>query len=126
MQRDDVQKNDAQELPIPRIWRDILLKIVDAVNSGNFAFREIDPNVQELDDKNAEFIRSYVQGFGVLQFSMPSKAWNSSIYRWMDGYWQLLIDLYSGQGDETDLVLFVRVNEADMNYRFSVQHIIVP
>ena len=120
-----VDKNEDLELPIPTIWRAKISEIVSIIrkvpdlNFNNISY------VDKMDPKSIRFISAALTDYGgdIGPASMPT--WVTSVYRWMNGYWQVLVDLYSG-GEPTDLVLFMRVVEIGGEYRFCVESIHVP
>lgn len=48
------------------------------------------------------------------------------MYLWMDGYWQVLVDLSNSDGETSDLVLHVQVFPDGKGYLFQPGLVYVP
>jgi hypothetical protein len=44
----------------------------------------------------------------------------------MDGYWDIVVDLWTAESGKSDLILSVRVFEEGDGYRFDVDGVFVP
>jgi len=123
MANESVQKNGERELPVPTAWREPLMRIADQIVLGNapkgLDIRPIESNVLEINLAN---VRDYPEKIGPI----AGNTWNSSIYVWMDDYWQVLLDLTEEDGKTSDLVLHVQVYELSDNYEFEIGLIYVP
>nr|WP_314437095.1 hypothetical protein [uncultured Brevundimonas sp.] len=120
-----VEKDEDRELPVPTAWRLQIAEIVAALvgsSEGTVG------NVVCLDRISSDVLRSIDENlaeYGCTIDPVSSLTWGTSIYRWMDGYWQVLVDLFA-EGEQVDLVLFLRVAESEGEYRFHVESIHVP
>ena len=75
--------------------------------------------------KLADRIARYIAGYGESLVELPEQAWSTSVAHWMDGHWDVLVDLFTASG-ECDLVLSVRVFETAGGYRYEVDAVHVP
>ena len=116
-------KDEARELPIPTGWRGSLKLIADAFVSGS---KPAGDGIREIDAKSAQInaanIAAYTEQLGHLR----DNAWDTSVYIWMQGYWDALIDLSTIGGERSDLVLHVRVWEIGDQLEFEPGLIYVP
>lgn len=120
-----VEKNADEELPIPIVWRSTLCEIVDAFKAGDFQIKSIQ-NVEPLNRENAEIIDESIKYYGDTLISLSDKTWETSIYRWMLYYWEVMVDLFTLNEGGSDLVLFVNVFEKENGYKFQVRSVHVP
>lgn len=58
--------------------------------------------------------------------ALSDKTWSSSIASWQDGYWQVLVDLWTAESGRSDLVLHARVFEARDGIRVVIESVHVP
>ena len=121
-----VEKDQADELPVPSVWRDTLNEIVDAFVAGDLHLRNTTSSVHPLSDSEAKRIASNIEAYGDSVVHLPETVWETSIYRWMGGYWQVLVDLHTQNEKESDLALFVRVYESKEGFYFVVDSVHVP
>ncbi len=124
--RIDVTKDPSAQQPIPEIWRQTLVEIVEHIRSGDFALSLEIPGVPTLSASVADAIEDNISAYGATLTSLPEAAWETSVCQWMGGYWELVLDLYSEEEGATDLVLSVRVRETGERYTFDVTSVHVP
>ena len=118
-----VEKNEDRELPIPTAWREKISEIVQLVP---FKGKSINlPYLSPISSDDATRIFRTISSYGGPIDSVSFLTWETSIYLWMDGYWDVLVDLSSG-GSRIDLVLFLKVTESDGDYKFHVESVHVP
>lgn len=121
-----VVKDEDSENPIPTAWRETFFEIVEAFKDEDFRLARKIAGVDPISEKDAVRIAGNIENYGAQLISLPGDAWRTSIYRWMRGYWDVLVDLYTEEG-ASDLVLSARVYEDDhLSYRFEVQSVHVP
>lgn len=118
-----VAKDENRELPIPTEWRGTLKFIADAFVSGNIPAGN---GIREMRDGSARVcfwnIAQYPDQLGPLSDS----AWDTSIYIWMESYWEALVDLSKADGSPSDLVLHARIYELGDQVEFEPELIYVP
>ena len=116
---------DDEERQIPSAWRVTLTQIVEAFRRGDFVLAGL-ANVMPLDPKEAMRISGNISAYGIQLGALPDSTWDTSICPWMDGHWDVLVDLFSSDGDESDLVAFCKVEEKSEQYEFTVDSVHVP
>ena len=121
-----VSKNDEAETAVPQIWRDTLEQVVVAFSAGDFRLEADNPHVREIDSKDAARMRANVHDYGATLVPLPKSVWKTSVSQWMRGYWSVLVDLYTAEEGESDLVLHVHVYEGAGTYAFDIQSLHVP
>lgn len=121
-----VSKSEEEQQPIPSVWRQTIREIVEAFASNDFQLIKSISGVRQLSVEDAERISKSIESYGAHLSKLPEKAWETSVCQWMDGYWDVLIDLYTVEEGESDLVLSMRVLEAPQGYDFQIQSVYVP
>ena len=121
-----VTKNEDEELPVPTEWRKPLADIVECLASGNFGKLSSLPAVTLEGGWGWQSIETYIKHYGRKLTSLPEESWRTSIYRWMGGYWHVLVDLFTVDEGASDLVLFVRVHPKEGSYIFQIESVHVP
>lgn len=77
--------------------------------------------------ETAEQIRECIADYGETLVPLPEESWDSSVALWMNGFWEVLVDLWTeAEGRSSDLVLHMRVFEDGAGYRFEVGLVYVP
>jgi hypothetical protein len=120
------EKNLYNELPIPTAWRQTLSSIADAIADGDYLLSRGVKGVASIDEETASAIASSILAYGVHLRALPEETWVTSVCQWMATYWSALVDLYSYEEGQSDLVLSVRVMEVETEYLFEVQSVYVP
>ena len=120
-----VKDLDRQQ-PVPSAWRSTLAAIVQAIASGDFALRKGVPCVGVLAPATAQQVKEYIADYGETLAALPKESWDSSVVQWMDGHWDVLVDLWTVESGECDLALAVRVFEDGDSFRFEVDGVHVP
>ena len=129
MENISVYKDEKNERHIPSIWRGVFENIVHSFVEGDFSLERCISNVDPLKDSEARFIESSISAYGDPLIDLPKDAWQTSVYRWQRGYWEVLVDLFTEDEGASDLVLFARVFETEGDkgqYRFIVDSVHVP
>lgn len=120
-----IDKNAEQELPIPTTWRKTLIAIVDAIINENLNQHNIS-YVKPVSREDVTYIQSNIIDYGEELIPLPKSTWDTSIYVWMNGFWEILLDLFTVEEGRSDLVLLLRVYEHTTNYQFEVMSVHVP
>jgi hypothetical protein len=121
-----IRKDDSMEHAIPSQWRPVIKGIVDALRH-NTSFRgEVGILIKELPSSEYERIFRNIQSYGGSLAELPEETWSTSICQWQDGYWELLVDLFTNEDDLSDLALFLKVEEGRDRYIFTIQSVHVP
>lgn len=119
-----VVKDGLNEYPVPNGWRPTIVSVVHSLLSGEGL--EALPSVRPISTEDRQWMLENVEDYGASLAELPSEAWRSSVYQWMDGYWEVLVDLFTVEEGASDLVLFVRVYEQGDGYSFEVTSLHVP
>jgi hypothetical protein len=120
-----VNKDSDHEQKIPTDWRDTLFKIVEAFRRGDFELQNRIDRVYPIQHEEAQRIKKNIQSYGGELSDLSDESWDSSIYIWMDGYWDILVDLIV-DNDVSDLVLFLRAREKEKEINFEIRSVHVP
>ena len=119
-------KDEDSELPVAEVWRPTLERVVAGLAAGDFDGLKAIPNVQ-LAEGVADQARDYIADYGETLTSLPAESWTTSVCRWSDPYWEVLVDLWTRESGASDLVLSARVYESDdEQFRFELGGVYVP
>ena len=121
-----IEKDPLNEHSIPTAWRQTLSSIVEAISDGDFLLLRGIEGVAPVDEETATAIASSISEYGVHLKPLPAETWLTSVCQWMGTYWSVLVDLYSYEEGQIDLVLNVRVMEDKERHSFEVQLVYVP
>lgn len=122
----DVVKDPQGERPVPAAWRPVFTAIVGAFAGGDFALSAPIDGVAPLTTENAALNADYVAVYGEVLKPLPPETWETSVYIWQEGYWQVMVDLHTVGEGRSDMVLHGRVYEVEGRYRFEDLRIYVP
>ena len=118
-------KDDAEH-PVPEYWRASFREIAAAFAVGDYELR--DHPIQDVGPvslETAERIAANVAAYGEALAPLNDATWERSVYRWMDGYWQVLVDLTTAGEPVSDLTLHAKLDEGDAP-RLDIQSVHVP
>lgn len=79
-----------------------------------------------MDKKTHEFIQKSISSYGNELAPLDPQVWNYAICRWTGGHWDVLLDLSTASEPVSDLVLFLRVIEAENGYEMEAVSAHVP
>jgi hypothetical protein len=120
-------KDSETEQPIPLEWRPAIVSIVSALVIGDYNLRSAGGFVRRLSDQEATQLRQSVDGYGnVVIVELPPETWETSVAIWMGSRWEALIDLYTVEEGQSDLVLMTNVYESGDSYEFEIYGLMVP
>ncbi|WP_417495982.1 hypothetical protein [Maricaulis sp.] len=118
-------KDLEKEQAVPTEWRPVLCEIVDAIRNNTYDFSSAKYGVDALPEARANQITNNIEDYGCELDRITDEVWSSSVCRWQDGYWDLLVDLRTKEEGLSDLALIVRVFD-EARYRFEVMSVHVP
>ncbi|MGR9116093.1 MAG: DUF7668 domain-containing protein [Gammaproteobacteria bacterium] len=121
-----ILKDEDNQMLVPEAWRNTFTDIVEAFKDGDFKLERGVHGVRPVSEDDAARIASNLANYGCHLISLPEETWNTSMCQWMQGYWDVLIDLFTSEEGASDLVLAVRVYEEGSSYIFEIQSIHVP
>ena len=119
-------RDEDTERPIPTAWRQPFREIVDAFVIGEFGLGKGVKSVSPVSADTASHILSNIKDYGATLVALPEATWSSSTCIWCGYYWDALVDLWTQEEGRSDLVLHVRVAEADMEFEIEVYLVYVP
>lgn len=117
--------NDSQR-PIPSAWRKTFSEIVDAFKDGDYELKRGVPRVNRISSRDAYLISGAIRDYGATLVSLPEETWETSACQWMQGYWDILVDLFTTEEGASDLALAIRAHESGGVYCFDIHSIYVP
>lgn len=126
MKKVAVEKNEKEELPIPHVWRPTFKAIVSAFVKKDYNLTSEIENINAVSKETAEQIKEYIEDYGEEIIELPDETWNSSVYIYYGGYWNVLIDLFTKDEGLSDLVLNAEVREYNNEYFIDVKLVYVP
>jgi len=122
-----VSKDEHRQTPVPTVWRNTLTQIVSAFARGDYTLTRGIDGVLPVSNELALNIANNIRGYGCGELTeLPDGAWRTSVCHWMDGFWDVLVDLYTIEEGASDLVLAVRVREEISRYSFDIRLVYVP
>lgn len=121
-----IVKDGQGERPVPSAWRPVFTAIVAAFVDGDFALSAPIVGVAPVSTENAAFNADNVADYGEVLKPLPAEAWETSVFIWQEGWWEVLVDLHTLGEGRSDLVLHARVYESQDGYRFEDLRIYVP
>ena len=120
-------KDEDNEYPVADVFRPTLYAIVEAFRVGDFRLQQGIAGVDSVCASTATQIEDYINDYGETLAALPDESWNTSVSRWMNGYWDILVDLYTVQSGESDLALPARIFEQESGgYRIEIVGVYVP
>ncbi len=118
-------KDDAEH-PVPSQWHATFHRVADAFVKGDYALCDnIIDGVLPVDSATAEFIAESITAYGDSLAPLHPNTWQRAVYRWMDGYWQFLVDLTTASEEVSDLTLHAKLYDGD-SPRLEIQSVHVP
>jgi hypothetical protein len=119
-------KDEDNEHPVAVAWRSTFCEIVRAFVRRDFRIAQGLPSVEPISDETAEHVKAYLDDYGETLVELPEETWNSSISLWQGKYWEALVDLWTAEGGQSDMVLSANVFETEEGFRFEVHMVYVP
>jgi hypothetical protein len=118
-----VSKDEQNQQPIPTVWREVLVLIVEAIKSNNYSLIDSDSSIRLTSPSDRKRIEENIEEYGCRLMSLPEEAWNTSACQWMKGYWEVLVDLYTVEEGQSDLVLSIRVYEKNDEFEYEIMSV---
>lgn len=119
-------KDEEAAHPVASDWRPALREIVAAFSRGDFALSGL-TSVVPVDPTTQNQINRYLAEYGETLDELPEETWLTSVAQWMGTHWDVLVDLWTKESGKSDLVLSVRVFEANPgDCRIEVDSVHVP
>jgi hypothetical protein len=106
-----LQKDDAEH-PVPEPLRSMFRHVASAFIAGDFQLRQLRiEGVKPISPETAKWIAENVATYGDSLAPLNDQTWGWSVYRWMDGNWQVAVDLTTGSEMVSDLTLHAKLDE---------------
>jgi len=122
----DGLKRDDQEHAVPESLRHLFCSIADAFARGDYLLRDHQiEGVSPIEPATAAAIAENVSAYGDSLAPLDACTWERSCYRWMDGHWEVLVDLTTTQEPVSDLTLHAHLHDAPGPF-LKVQSVHVP
>jgi len=118
---------DGAEHPVPEPLRSTFRQIADAFVAGDYQLRDHPiAGVKPVAPDTAKWIADNISAYGDTLAPLNEDTWDRSIYRWMDGYWQMLVDLTTTSERVSDLTLHAKLYEKGDDFALAVEAVYVP
>ena len=99
-------------------------QIANAFAEGDFQLCDnAIEGVAPVDVTLADFFRESVRSYEDDLAPLNDATWERSFYRWMDGYWQFLVDLTTEQEPVSDLALHAKLDEKTGRSQLASVHV---
>ena len=121
-----LQKDDAEH-PVPEPLRSTFRQIAEAFVAGDYQLTvHRIARVRPVKADTAEWIAENVSAYGDTLAPLNERTWERSIYRWMDGYWEVLVDLTTTAEPVSDLTLNAKLIETGDDPALEIYGVYVP
>ena len=112
--------------PIPSIWRDCIIQIVEAFKDKDFGRLNTLPSVQCIDLAYAEEIAENIDAYGAHLISLAEESWHTSVCIYMENEsWKAIIDLFTVEEGRSDLILDLFIVKKENQFIFQINNIYV-
>jgi hypothetical protein len=89
-------------------------QVTSAFAAGDFQLRHTPvEGVAPVPDNTVHNIAENVAAYGQPLAPLNEATWDRSVYRWVDGYWEVLVDLTTEQELVSALTLHAKLYERD-------------
>ena len=119
-------KDESEQQPIPTAWRQVFREVVSAFVNHDYRLESGVPGVGPVSLDAATRIQNFIDEYGATLVPLPEETWNSSICMWYGDFWDVLVDLWTKEEGQSDLVLSARVREDKLGFAFQIQLVYVP
>lgn len=126
MADDDPVEDASREYPVACVLRPPLRAVVDAFRRGDYRISAGIPLVESIGPETARQISEYVRDYGETLVSLPEETWSTSVARWMDGHWDMMVDLWTEESGRSDMILAARVRRRGPDYTIEITSVHVP
>lgn len=118
---------DDDEHPVTEQLRSTFRQIADAFVAGDFqlSYHQI-AGVRPIDSATAKWIADNISAYGDVLAPLNEETWDRSTYRWMEGYWRILVDLTTRSEPVSDLTLHAKLYETNGGFELVVDAVYVP
>ena len=118
---------DDDEHPVADQLRSTFRQIADAFIAGDFQLSDHPiAGVRPIESATAKWIADNISAYGDLLAPLNEETWDRSTFRWMEGYWQVLVDLTTRSEPVSDLTLHAKLYETSGGFELVVDAVYVP
>ena len=121
-----VLKDEKNQQAIPMTWRAALSSMVEAIQADNFELLNNIEGIRSISKEGANRIQDNIEDYGCQLTCLSDATWNTSVCQWMNGYWEVLLDLCTVEEGLSDLALSLRVYEKGQGFEFEIISVHVP
>ena len=113
--------------PIPNIWRDCIIQIIEAFKDKDFGRLNTLPSVQCIDLAYASEIAENIDAYGAHLISLAEESWHTSVCIYMENEsWKAIIDLFTVEEGRSDLIIDLFIFKKENQFIFQINNIYVP
>ena len=113
--------------PIPSIWKDCIIQIVEAFKDKDLARLNTLPSVQCIDLAYASEIAENIDAYGAHLISLAEESWHTSVCIYMENEsWKAIIDLFTVEEGRSDLIIDLFIFKKENQFIFQINNIYVP
>ena len=114
-------KDPERQHGVPSAWRPCFEAIIDAFVRADYGLREPIAGVVPVQEGVSVQVEHYIRDYGEKLAPLSDETWESSVCQWMEGYWDVLVDLNTAAEGRSDMVLSARVQENEVTGSVSIQ-----
>ncbi len=104
----------------------MLCEVVQRFVGGDYGLAEGVAGVAPVSPETAEHIRDSIADYGATLLELPEETWQTSVAQWQGSFWDVLVDLWTEEEGQSDLVLQGRITESASGIRFAIHMVYVP
>ena len=119
-------KDEEAAHPVATAWRPAIRGVVKALANKDYELKDPLEGVAPVAPTVAAQITEYIEDYGETIIDLPEATWSTSVSQWMGDHWQVLVDLWTAESGESDLVLNLRVFEVGEGFRMEIESVHVP
>lgn len=113
--------------PIPSIWRECIIQIIEAFKDKDFGRLNTLPSVQCIDLAYAAEIAENIDAYGAHLISLAEESWHTSVCIYMKNEsWKAIIDLFTVEEGRSDLIIDLFIFKKENQFIFQINNIYVP
>ncbi|MDT9591755.1 hypothetical protein RDV89_01655 [Nocardioides zeae] len=118
--------DDDDERPVPEAWRSAISELVECLVVRDKSLVSSIPQVEPISWDTWNACLSYMKEYGGTLVTLPQAAWLTSVAIRYDEEWRCLVDLWTSEEGQSDLVLDIRVIDFPDRFEIAVHAIYVP
>ena len=121
-----LQKDDAEH-PIPVLLHSTFRQIAESFVAGDFQLQGHPiARVKPVTRDTAAWIADNISAYGETLAPLRDETWERSVYRWIGGHWEVVVDLTTTAEPVSDLALHAKLYEAGDDFAVELYGVYVP